>query len=117
MRGTRGYAETDLYQPYLRVVVPRRGGRQLTPLFNHLINGVSLASRSVTNLKRKALRQNPYEGLRRFLHLTYDALSSGTPLPVGFDEMSGASRAGRRAARRGESALRSCEQTARSRAP
>src|SRR5881394_124049 len=38
VRGTRGWAETDLFQPHLRVVVPRKGGEQLTPLVNHLVN-------------------------------------------------------------------------------
>ena len=35
VRGTRGWAETDLFQPHLRVVMPRKGGEQLTSLVNH----------------------------------------------------------------------------------
>ena len=39
VRGTRGWAETDLFQPHLRVVVPRKGGQQLSPLVNQFVNG------------------------------------------------------------------------------
>src|SRR5260221_7295029 len=44
VRGSRGWAQTDLFQPYLRVVMPRTGGAQLSPLVNHVANGLNLAS-------------------------------------------------------------------------
>lgn len=87
VRGTRGYAETDLFQPYLKVVVPRAGGSKLSPLVNQLVNGAELLGASVVNLKRKIMQQTPYEGLHTFLARTYEALRNGEEPPVTFDDM------------------------------
>lgn len=92
VRGTRGWAETDIFQPHLKVVVPRKGGPQLSPLVNQWVNGRTLMKSSVSGLKNKIMQKTPYEGLRTFLDKTYDALSSGGEPPVTFDDMDKAGR-------------------------
>jgi predicted dehydrogenase len=92
VRGTRGWAETDLFQPHLRVVVPRKGGEQLTPLVNHFVNGASLMKSSVVGFRNKVMQKTPYEGLHTFLRRTYAALAEGAEPPVTYDDMDRASR-------------------------
>jgi predicted dehydrogenase len=92
VRGSQGYAETDLFQPYLRCVRPRPGGKQLSPLLNHFVNGYELMSASFKNFRRKLMQQTPYEGLYRLLDKTYEALIKGTEPPIGFTEMERTSR-------------------------
>jgi predicted dehydrogenase len=87
VRGRRGFAETDLFQPYLRTVRPRPGGAKLSPIVNHLANGAGLVTSGVRNLGQKLLQHGPYEGLHRMLDLTYSALATGSELPVTPDEM------------------------------
>ena len=92
VRGSKGYAQTDLFQPHLRVVVPRPGGKQLSPLVNQFVNGVTLARGSVRGFRNKVMQRTPYEGLATFLDRTYAALSSGAEPPVTFADMDGVSR-------------------------
>jgi predicted dehydrogenase len=92
VRGTRGFAETDLFQPHLRVAVPRPGGKQLTPLVNQFVSGCTLAKASVVGFKNKVMQHTPYEGLATFLDRTYAALRAGTEPPVTFDDMDRTSR-------------------------
>lgn len=87
VRGTRGYVETDLFQPYLRRVVPRSSGKQLSPLVNHFVSGTNFAGASIKNFRNKIMQKTPIEGLNRFLALTYEALVNRQPLPVDFDLM------------------------------
>jgi predicted dehydrogenase len=91
VRGSEGMAETDLFQPYLRMVRPRPGGSRLSPVVNHLVNGVCLARAGVRNLGDKLLQRGPYEGLHHMLDLTYRALASGSTVPVTPDDMLAAS--------------------------
>jgi predicted dehydrogenase len=92
VRGSKGYAETDLFQPYLRCVVPRKAGKQLSPLVNHFANGWELMGASMTNFRRKLMQRTPYEGLHRLLDKTYEALLSGNQPPISFDDMARTSR-------------------------
>jgi hypothetical protein len=92
VRGTKGYAETDLFQPHLRVVRPRKGGEQLTPLLNHFANGAGLVRASVAGFRNKVMQKTPYEGLWTFLGRTYDALRHDEEPPVTYDDMDKASR-------------------------
>ena len=86
VRGTKGWAETDLFQPYLRLIMQRRGGK-LSPLVNHLANGCALVRSSVVGFKDKVLQNTPYEGLHTFLTQTYGALRRGGEPPVTFLHM------------------------------
>ena len=87
VRGSEGFAETDLFQPYVRTVVPRSAGKQLTPLVNHFVSGKSFLGASINNFRNKIMQKTPYEGLNRFLTETYNALSTQKPLPVSFETM------------------------------
>lgn len=87
VRGTKGYFETDLFQPYVRGIVPRSAGKQLTPLVNHFTSGLTFTGASLKNFRNKIMQKTPYEGLHRFLGLTYTALANQKPLPVDFDMM------------------------------
>ncbi len=92
VRGTQGWVETDLFQPHLRVVKPRRGGKQLSPLVNQFVNGAELVRSSLRGFKNKIMQVTPYEGLQTFLHQTYTALAAGTEPPVTFEDMDRVSR-------------------------
>ncbi len=92
VRGTEGWAETDLFQPFVRVVRPRPGGKQLSPIINHLTGGWRLFRGGVGNVGRKIMQQSPYEGLHRMLDLTYLALAAGRPVPISPDDMIETSR-------------------------
>ncbi len=92
VRGSGGWVETDLFQPYNRTVRPRPGGSQLSPIVNHVANGASLMNDGIRNIGRKLLQQSPYQGLHRMLDESYAALAAGRPFPVTPDEMMDASR-------------------------
>ncbi len=92
LRGTRGFVETDLFQPYLRKVLPRGGIPQLVPVVNQLLGGTHLVRDGALNFKNKIMQKTPYEGLQTFLRETYDALKSGGTPPVTFDDMDRTSR-------------------------
>jgi predicted dehydrogenase len=92
VRGSRGYAETDLFQPYLRTVVPRSVGKQLSPLMNQWQNGWDLVNASVNNFRAKVMQQTPYEGLHTLLEQTYAALSTGAEPPISFADMARANQ-------------------------
>ncbi|MEM8925234.1 MAG: Gfo/Idh/MocA family oxidoreductase [Actinomycetota bacterium] len=92
VRGSEGYAETDLFHPFLRVVKPRPGGSKLSPVVNHLVNGAGQARAGFRNLSGKIMQQGPLEGMHHMLDLAYHALVSGGDLPVSTDDMLGASR-------------------------
>lgn len=92
VRGTEGWTETDLFQPYNRTVRPRPGGSQLSPIVNHVINGATLMGDGIRNFGRKLLQQSPYEGLHRMLDEAYTALAAGEGFPVTPEEMLTASR-------------------------
>jgi predicted dehydrogenase len=80
VRGTKGTVETDLYQPYLKLDVPRSRA-QLSSVVNQVVNGVSLAAAGGRGLRNKVLQHTPYHGLPRFLAAFYGSLRGG-PAPV-----------------------------------
>lgn len=92
VRGDKGYVETDLFQPYLRRVIPRAGGKQLSPLINHFVGGVELCTASIRNFRNKVMQKTPYEGLHRLLDRTYQAISENAPPPVNYTDMTQVSR-------------------------
>jgi predicted dehydrogenase len=87
VRGSKGFAETDIFQPYLRCVRPRQGGKQLSPLINLFVNGYELMNASARILRDKLMQKGPYEGLHRLLDLTYEALANGSQPPISFADM------------------------------
>lgn len=87
VRGSKGWVETDLYQPYFRLTIPRRTGKQLSPLANHWVNGIAMAQSSITGFLNKVRKKTPLEGMQTFLSRTYDAFRTGSELPVTHDDM------------------------------
>ncbi|NJN88848.1 MAG: Gfo/Idh/MocA family oxidoreductase [Leptolyngbyaceae cyanobacterium SL_7_1] len=87
VRGSEGYVETDLFRPYLYRVIPRVGGKQLSPLVNQWVNGWGLMRASTTNFWNKVMQRTAYEGLHTMLQQTYEALSTNQPLPIRFEDM------------------------------
>jgi predicted dehydrogenase len=81
VRGTRGQAETDVFQPYLRVEIPRARG-PLSSLANQAVNGASLLKSSVTGLRDKVLQHTPLHGMPRMLGQFYAAVAGDGPSPM-----------------------------------
>lgn len=82
VRGTRGWLETDLFQPHLSVVVPRPGGQQLSPLANQVVRGSMFMRAGVRGFINKVLQHTPYEGLGTFLDRSYGAICGDGEAPV-----------------------------------
>lgn len=86
VRGSKGYAETDLFQPHLRCVIPRAGD-VLSPLINHFANGCDFIGSSFINFRNKIMQKTPYEGMHRLLDETYQALIDGKEPPISFQDI------------------------------
>jgi len=78
VRGTKGTVETDLYQPFVRLDVPRSRA-QLSSVVNHIVNGFALASAGGRGLRNKVLQHTPYHGVPRFIEAFYGSLRGGPP--------------------------------------
>ncbi len=91
VRGTRGHATTDLFQPHVSLHTPR-GGKLLSPMVNQAIGGLALASAGPRNFRRKVLQWTPYEGLHRWVALCYDSIREGAEPPVTLLDMDRVSR-------------------------
>ena len=92
VRGSRGIAETDLFQPYLRSSVDRSVGKQLNPLANHFAGGYSLLRASVGGFRNKIMQKTPLEGLATLLDRTYESFRQNTQPPVSYGDMDRASK-------------------------
>ncbi len=87
VRGTDGVAQAELFHPACQVALPRRVGRTLTPLVNSVAGAGAMVHAGFGGAWRKVRNWTPYEGLARFVDLTYDALAAGDKPPIGHDEM------------------------------
>ncbi|MFT4217171.1 MAG: Gfo/Idh/MocA family oxidoreductase [Micropruina sp.] len=92
VRGSRGYAQAELFSGRTTTIAGQPGGKQLGPIVNMMKDGVHQFIGGPRSLKRKILQQGPYAGLSNYLDLTYRALASGSPTPVTADDMLAASR-------------------------
>ena len=86
VRGSKGYAETDLFQPHLRCVIPRAGD-VLSPIINHFANGCDFIASSFINFRSKIMQKTPYEGMHRLLEQTYQALINGQEAPISLSDI------------------------------
>jgi len=87
VRGTRGTARTDLFQPHVLVNIPRSGPDQLAPIINQRLAGRELKRAARRNLVNRVMQKTPYEGLQTFLDLTYRSLHDSTEPPVTHGDM------------------------------
>lgn len=92
VRGTEGYGQVELFSGRVSQVIPRPGGKQLSPIVNMMVGGASLFAAGPRSLRRKIMQQGPYVGLVRFLDETYAAFGSGANPPVTPDDMLAAAR-------------------------
>jgi predicted dehydrogenase len=92
VRGSDGVAAAELFQPSWHIATRRAVGQHLTPLVNSISGARSAVAAGLGNVWRKVRNRTAYEGLERFLDLTYDALATGTEPPVTFDDMDRVSR-------------------------
>ncbi len=86
VRGTKGTARTDLFQPYLQIEVPRRN-KQLAPNINQWKTGWHLIGQSGRNLMDKLRQRTSYEGLSIFLEKTYRSMLLETEPPISYENM------------------------------
>lgn len=92
VRGSDGHASIEMFNPRCGLVRRRGGSQHLVPLLNSLSAAKSSVRSGVGGLWSKIAGRTGYEGLERFIHLTYDAIENGGEMPVTFDDMDRTSR-------------------------
>ncbi|KJS28607.1 MAG: hypothetical protein VR64_23800 [Desulfatitalea sp. BRH_c12] len=92
VRGSDGVARAELFHPTCQLTTRRPVGQHLTPLVNALAGARTIASSGFGSIWRKIRNRTAYEGLSRFLELTYEALRTGGEPPVSFRQMDETSR-------------------------
>jgi predicted dehydrogenase len=85
VRGTAATAETDLYNPFMRIEgAPNTGKR--APL-GQVVAGAGLIRSGVAGLRNKIMQHGTMHGLSRMIDAIYLALGDGTPPPFTRDDM------------------------------
>jgi predicted dehydrogenase len=78
--GTKGRAEVDLFQPYMRVQGGANVGKR-API-EQVLSGASLVAAGFRNLRDKVMQHSPYHGLGVMLDKFYEALRRGDAPPI-----------------------------------
>lgn len=85
VRGTAATAETDLYNPFMRIEgAPNTGKR--APL-GQVVGGIGLIGAGVSGLRNKIMQHGTMHGLPRMIEAIYAALREGTPPPFTREDM------------------------------
>lgn len=92
VRGTDGVASAELFHPMAQVTTRRAVGQHLTPLANALSEARAKTRSGFGSIWQKIRNRTAYEGLGRFLELTYEALRTDGEPPVTFQHMDQTSR-------------------------
>ena len=92
VRGTEGEATAELFHPVCLVTSRRRVGQHLTPLVNSVAAARTMLRAGFGSIWGKIRNRGAYEGLGRFLELSYQALRAGKEPPVSYRQMDEASR-------------------------
>ncbi|MBI9099197.1 MAG: Gfo/Idh/MocA family oxidoreductase [Spirochaetaceae bacterium] len=90
--GTEGTAEAELFHPICHITTKRSIGQHLTPLFNSIDKAKAIRRAGFRSLWNKIRNKGAYEGLGKFLELTYKSFLNGEEPPVSFQQMDEASR-------------------------
>lgn len=90
VRGTKGTAETDLYNPYLRFDAAPNVGKRAP--FGQVANGRKLARAGWANLRNKIMQHGTMHGMPRMLEAVYRAILTGTTPPITPAEMRATAR-------------------------
>jgi predicted dehydrogenase len=89
--GTKGWLQTDLFQPYLIGALPLGLG-QLNPLAHLFVRGKHLVASSIRGFWDKVMQATPYEGLSVFLARSYQQILEGGAGPISHAEMRAVAR-------------------------
>ncbi len=81
VRGSQAAASNNIFSPGITLTKPRIG-KQLSPLMNGIVGGISGVSSNTKDLINKVRKKTPYHGLANMLSETYAAIQSGAALPV-----------------------------------
>ncbi len=92
VRGSDGVAAAEVFHPMTQVITRRSVGQHLTPLVNSLAEAKAKTRSGFGSIWRKVRNRTAYEGLERFVALTYDAIRKGDVPPVGYDHIDETSR-------------------------
>lgn len=85
VRGTAATAETDLYNPFLRVEGSPNTGKR-APL-GQVATGIGMVRAGVSGLRNKIMQHGTMHGLPRMLEAIYKSLCEDTPMPFTRNEM------------------------------
>jgi predicted dehydrogenase len=80
VRGTKAIAESDFYNPFLRVQRSEDSGKKAP--FEQVRAGLGLARAGFGNLRDKVLQHGTYHGMPRMLDAIYQALSNAEGSPI-----------------------------------
>ena len=90
VRGSAATAETDLYNPYMRIEGAPNAGKRAP--FGQMAAGVSLLGAGVAGLRNKIMQHGTMHGLPRMIDAIYAALAEGTSPPFTREDMLAAAR-------------------------
>jgi predicted dehydrogenase len=85
VRGTAATAETDLYNPFMRIEGAPNAGKRAP--FGQMIGGVGLIKAGVVGLRNKIMQHGMMHGLPRMIEAIYQSLCQGTPPPFTREDM------------------------------
>jgi predicted dehydrogenase len=85
VRGSSATAETDLYNPFMRIEGAPNSGKR-APL-GQVSGGLGLVKAGVVGLRNKIMQHGTMHGLPRMIEAIYGALQQGTPAPFTRDDM------------------------------
>lgn len=85
VRGSAASAETDLYNPFLRIEGAPNTGKRAP--FGQMAGGAGLIKAGVVGLRNKIMQHGTMHGLSRMIEAIYAALAEGTPPPFTREDM------------------------------
>lgn len=91
IRGSNGYIETDLFQPYFKIF-KSSSPKMLTPSINYVKNGAGLIKSGLANIGNKVVQKSPYHGLHLMLEKIYQSILDGEKPPISDDDMLNSAR-------------------------
>lgn len=85
VRGTEATAETDLYNPFMRIEGAPNAGKRAP--FGQMSGGAGLIKAGVVGLRNKIMQHGTMHGLPRMVEAIYQAICDGTPPPFTREDM------------------------------
>jgi len=85
VRGSEATAETDLYNPFLRIEGAPNAGKRAP--FGQVAGGFGLIKAGVVGLRNKIMQHGTMHGLPRMVEAIYAAIYDGSPPPFTREDM------------------------------